>query len=133
MTPTSHPARTGLGLTSGVLSGFAALALIAGCASTPPPNEALAVAEAAVQRASTASTSESAPAALQLAVAKLAASRNALARGDHASARRLAEQATLDAQVAEQKAQAVRARIAATETQAAAEALREELNRKTPR
>jgi hypothetical protein len=109
------------------------MALAAGCASTPPPNEALAVAEAAVKRASTTSTTESAPAALQLAVAKLAASREAQARGDNASARWLAEQAALDAQVAEQKAQAARARIAATETQAAAEALREEINRKAPR
>lgn len=111
----------------------ATLALAAGCASTPAPNEAMAVAESAVQRASTASTTESAPAALQVAVAKLAASREAQARGDHATARWLAEQAALDAQVAEQKAQAVRARIAATETQAAAEALREEINRKAPR
>ena len=118
---------------SSLVALVAAMALAAGCASTPPPNEALAVAEAAVKRASTTSTTESAPAALQLAVAKLAASREAQARGDNASARWLAEQAALDAQVAEQKAQAARARIAATETQAAAEALREEINRKAPR
>ncbi len=128
--PTHHPKASRL---VALLATLAAMSLAAGCASTPPLNEALAVAEAAVKRAGTTSTTESAPAALQLAVSKLAASREAQARGDNATARWLAEQAALDAQVAEQKAQAARARIAATETQAAAEALREEINRKAPR
>jgi hypothetical protein len=112
---------------------LAALAALSGCASAPPPNEAMAVAEAAVTRASNPSTSDAAPAALAVAVNKLASSRAALARGETESARWLAEEAALDAQVADQQAQAVRARKAAQETQAAAAALREELNRKTPR
>ena len=45
----------------------AAVLLASGCASTPMPVEQLAVAEAAVQRASTASTRESAPAELGVA------------------------------------------------------------------
>jgi hypothetical protein len=110
-----------------------ALAALTACASALPPNEAMAVAEAAVTRASNPGTSDAAPAALAVAVNKLASSRAALARGETETARWLAEEAALDAQVADSQAQAARARKAALETQAAAQALREELNRKTPR
>jgi hypothetical protein len=112
---------------------LAASAALAACASTPLPNESMAVAEAAVTRASNPGTSEAAPAALAVAVNKLASSRAALTRGEMETARWLAEQAALDAQVADSQAQAVRARKAANETLAAAAALREELNRKSPR
>lgn len=112
----------------------AALALLlGGCASTPVPVEKMAVAEAAVQRASTTSTSETAAMQLRVATDKLAAARSALAGGDTARAGRLAEQAELDAQVAELHAQSVRSTKAAQETEDAARVLREEINRKTPR
>ena len=120
-------------LSFSALATLAASAALAACASTPPPNESMAVAEAAVTRASNPGTSEAAPAALAVAVNKLASSRAALTRGEMETARWLAEQAALDAQVADSQAQAVRARKAATETLAAAAALREELNRKSPR
>jgi hypothetical protein len=111
----------------------AAVLLASGCASTPMPVEELAVAEAAVQRASTASTRESAPAELGVAVAKLASARSAVTAGDAGRARLLADEATVDAQVAEMRAQAVRASKAARESEDAARVLREEINRKTPR
>ena len=107
-----------------------AMLLFAGCAAVPVPNEQMAVAEAAVSRASTANTGESAEAELRVAVDKLAAARAALARGEPALARRLAEQAELDAQVAELHAQSVRSRKAAQESEDAARALRDEINRK---
>ena len=107
--------------------------LLGGCASKPVPLQEMAVAEAAVQRASNSSTSESAPAELGVAVAKLAGARSALAAGDTDRARRLADEAVLDAQVAEMHAQAVRSTRSANETEEAARALREEINRKTPR
>jgi Domain of unknown function (DUF4398) len=107
--------------------------LLAGCASAPPPNEQMAVAEAAVARASTTSTTESAGPELRVAVAKLASARTALAAGEPLVARRLAEQATLDAQVAELHAQTVRSRKSAQESEDAARVLREEINRKTVR
>jgi hypothetical protein len=113
----------------------AALLLLAlgGCATAPMPTEQLAVAEAAVQRANTTSTQEAAPAELATAVGKLARARSAVTAGDAVLAGRMADEATVDAQLAEQHAQASRAALAARESDAAARVLREEINRKTLR
>jgi hypothetical protein len=109
----------------------AALAIaLAGCASAPVPSAQMAVAEAAVQRANTA---DNAGAELQVAIAKLASARQAVLNKDFERAAQLAEQAEADAQVAELHAQSTRSRKAAQESQDAARALREEINRKTPR
>jgi hypothetical protein len=110
------------------------LVLVLGaCASAPVPTEKLAVAEAAVERANTAGTSENAPGELQIALAKLASARQAATDKDYERARQLAEQAEVDAQVAELHAQSARSLKAAQESQAAARALTDEINRKTPR
>ena len=109
------------------------LLVAAGCATIPPPNEQMAVAQAAVQRASTAMTSEVAPAELGIAVAKLASAKSALAAGDSVRARRLADEATVDAQVAELSAQSARAQKAARDSADAARVLSEEINRKSVR
>lgn len=93
----------------------------------------MAVADAAVARASSTGTSTDAPAELQLATSKLASAHQAMQNKDMELASRLAEQAEIDAQVAELHAQSARSQRAATESQAAARALREEINRKTPR
>ena len=106
---------------------------LGGCASTPAPSEQMAVAEAAVQHANTSSTSESAAGELQVATDKLASARQAVTSKDYERAGRLAEQAEVDAQVAELHAQSARSRKAAQESQDAARALREEINRKTLR
>ena len=106
---------------------------LGGCASTPMPTEQLAVAEAAVQRANTTSTQESAPAELATAVGKLARARSAVTAGDAMLARRMADEATVDAQLAEQRAAAARAALAARESEDAARVLREEINRKSVR
>lgn len=111
---------------------LALVALLAGCASAPMPNEQLAVAEAAIQHANTASTSDNAAGELQIAIAKLNSARQAAGRKDYAVARQLAEQAEVDAQVAELHAQSMRSRKAAQESQDAARVLREEIGRKTP-
>jgi hypothetical protein len=105
--------------------------LLGACSSTPVPKEQMAVAEAAIEHASTSSTSDNAAGELQLAVAKLDAARAAMQSKDYVRARQLAEQAEVDAQVAELHAQSVRAGKAARESQAAESALRDELNRKT--
>lgn len=130
----SHPSihHRFVAVTTLALASAGAL-LASGCASTPMPVEQLAVAEAAVQRASTASTRESAPAELGLATTKLASARSAVAAGDANRARMLADEATADALVAEMRAQSVRATKAARESEDAARVLREEINRKTPR
>ena len=107
---------------------------VGGCASAPPPPDAkMAVAEAAVQHANTSSTSENAAGELQIAVTKLAGARQAAVAKDYARATQLAEQAELDAQVAELHAQSARSRKAAQESQDAARVLREEISRKAPR
>lgn len=103
--------------------------IMAGCSSTPAPDSKMAVAEAAVQNANTANTSEHAPRELQVAISKLASARQAYERKDYKEAHRLAEQAELDAQAAVIRAQAVSAAKAAEESQEAERALREEINR----
>ena len=103
------------------------------CASRPLPMQEMAVADAAVLRANGARTGQHAPAELAVAVAKLNSARTAMAAGNTDQARRLAHEATLDAQVAEQRADAVQSAAAARESDEAARALREEIIRKTPR
>lgn len=120
-------------LTPWKLAAMVVVAALSGCASTPAPVAEMAVAEAAVQAATTTGTRESAPAQLQLAIDKLARARQAMVDGDPPRARRLAEQAQLDAELAQVQAQAQRSRLAAQESQAAARALREELDRKVVR
>jgi Domain of unknown function (DUF4398) len=109
------------------------LAVVAGCASVPEPTEKMAVAEAAILRASTSGTSVDAARELQLATDKLTAARQAMSSKEYERAGQLAEQAAVDAQAAEIHAQAARSRKAAQETQDAARVLREEMNRKTVR
>lgn len=119
-------------IATGLLSVVFA-ATLAACAGAPPPNPQLALAEAAVQRASTSSTAELAPAELQRAKGKLTSAQEAQSRKDYVRAAELAEQAQVDAQVAEMHAQAARSRKAARETQDASRVLNEEINRKTTR
>ena len=109
------------------------LAVVAGCASVPEPSDKMAVAEAAILRASTSGTSADAARELQLATDKLTAARQAMNSKEYERAGQLAEQATVDAQAAEIHAQSARSRKAAQETQDAARVLREEMNRKTVR
>ena len=118
--------------TSGVVASFLVVAL-SGCVSTPPPTAQMAVADAAIQHANTSSTSEYAPGELQIAIAKLASAHQAETNKDYERAIQLAQEADVDAQVAEMHAQSARSRIAAQESLDAARALREEINRQTVR
>lgn len=107
-----------------------ALALIAaGCATTPIPNEQLAVAKASVQRAEQAGAPELAPVEMAAARDKLARAESAAANHDAAPATRLADQANADAQLAEAAAQEKRSRKAAMEADANLQALRQESQR----
>jgi len=103
--------------------------ILAACSSIPPPTAQMAVAESAVQRANTADTRTGAPGELQIAIAKLTSARAAFERKDYLLAGQLAQQTQVDAELAEALAQARTADVAAQETQAAARALRDELNR----
>lgn len=108
------------------------LITVSSFAGTPVSVEQMAVAEAAIQHANTSSTSENAPAELQIAIAKLASARQAVNSRDYDRAKQLAAEVEVDAQVAELRAQSARSRKAAQESQDAARVLREEINRKTP-
>ncbi len=115
------------------IAGLACAVLLAvsGCASAPPPlsGENLAVAASAVQHASTPGTSHDAAQELQIAQSKLASAREAFGNKQYQRADELAEQAQIDSRVAELHAQSERSLRAAQESQAAAAALRDEINR----
>jgi Domain of unknown function (DUF4398) len=113
-----------------LIRGAAAFSVVAfglsACASTPIPNEKIAVARASVQRAEQSGAPELAPVEMSAARDKLARAEKAAANHDAAPATQLAEQANVDAQLAEATAQQQRSRKAATEFDASMQALRQE-------
>jgi septal ring factor EnvC (AmiA/AmiB activator) len=115
-----------------LLAGTAAMALLGACASTPPPTDQMAVSTAALAHAASAGSAELAPIETSMARDKLARARNAIANNDNDLALDLAQQAQVDAQLAESKAESIKARKSAEAVQEANRALREELARKTP-
>lgn len=115
---------TNLGKVAGLC---AALAIsVAGCATTPIPNEKIAVAKSSVQRAEQAGAPESAPVEMAAARDKLARAEKAAADHDSLPATHLAEQADADAQLAEATAQQQRSHTAAVQFDANLRALRQE-------
>jgi hypothetical protein len=111
------------------MTGAAAAVLLVGlsaCASTPIPNEKIAVAKASVQRAEQSGAPELAPLELATARDKLARAEKAVADHDAEPATDLAEQANIDAQLAEATANQQRSHKAAMEFDASMQALRSE-------
>jgi len=100
---------------------------LAGCASTPPPREQLAVSRSTIEAAQTAGAAELAPAELQSAVTKFNQAQAAVHDGKPLLAKRFAESAEADAQVARSKASAERSRRAADEVMAGLSTLRQQL------
>ena len=115
--------------------GAAACAVIvvglAACASTPIPNEKIAVAKQSVQRAEQSGAPELAPVEMAAARDKLTRAEKAAADREAEPANRLAEQANVDAQLAEATAQQQRSRKAAAEFDASMQTLRSESMRST--
>jgi hypothetical protein len=106
------------------------IALIAaGCASTPIPNEQIAVAKSSVQRAEQNGAPELAPVEMSTARQELASAEKAAADHEALPATQWAEKANVDAQLAEATAQERRAHKAATEFDASMSALRLETQR----
>lgn len=101
------------------------------CASTPIPSEKIAVAKASLQRAEQSGAPELAPVELATARDKLARAEKAVADHDAQPATLLAEQANVDAQLAEATATQQKAHKAATEFDASMQALRQESMRAT--
>jgi hypothetical protein len=96
----------------------------AGCATSPVPNEKLAVARASVQRAEQAGAPQLAPVAMATARDKLTRAQAAAADHQPMPATQLAEQANIDAQLAEAMADRQKSAKAAAEFDASMQALR---------
>lgn len=108
-----------------------AAAFVAGCASVPAPTEQVAVSKAAVASAVSAGGAEFAAPDMSSAQDKLARANQAMAAEDYESARWLAEQAQVDADLAAAKARSAKAHKAAFAVQEDSRVLQEELNRKS--
>jgi hypothetical protein len=103
----------------------AALA-VSGCSAAQPPVATVASAEMAVRQADESPAPQHAQAELRVAREKLAAAQKALNDEDYEEARRLAEQATVDAQFAQAKANSVQTQQEAAELRKTIDALRDE-------
>jgi hypothetical protein len=104
---------------------------LAACVSTPLPNEKIAVAKESVQRAEQSGAPEFAPVEMAAARDKLMRAEKAATDREPEPANRLAEQANIDAQLAEATAQQQRSRKAAMEFDANMQTLRNESMRNT--
>lgn len=115
-------------------AGLAAIAVgTAAYASNPPvADETIAVAKTAVQRAEQSGAPQAAPVELAAARDKLARAEKANASHQLAQATMLAEQANIDAQVAEASAQQQRSHKAAVEFDSGMQALSQESMRSSP-
>jgi septal ring factor EnvC (AmiA/AmiB activator) len=107
--------------------GLSAAAL----AADPIPQEKIAVAKASVQRAEQAGAPELAPVEMAAARDKLARAEKAIADHNKQIATQLAEQADVDAQLAEATVQQQKSHKAATEFDASLQSLRQEAQRNT--
>ena len=104
---------------------------MAGCASTPAPIEQMAISRAAVSNASSAGGNEFAPLQLKSAMEKMDGAERAMTEKKYDQARQLAEQAQVDAQLAEATARSAKAQKAADAIQEDSRVLRQEIDRKT--
>lgn len=86
------------------------VALLAACASTPPPRTALDAAELAIEDARRLGAQDYAPVELGRAAQRLSAAGAAFAERDYAAAQRHAAQAELEAQLAQYRSRAATGR-----------------------
>ncbi|PHV05033.1 hypothetical protein CSQ96_22810 [Janthinobacterium sp. BJB412] len=115
---------------AGLLCSIAAMLALGACASQKTPATAdVAVSRAAVENATSAGAADLAPAEMQSARDKLMRANQALAAKDYGVARDLANQASVDAKLAQSKANSAKASTAADELQQSIRVLREELDR----
>lgn len=120
-------------MTGGVLSAITGITVLTtGCASMPPPTEQMAVSKAAVVGATSAGGNEFAPVELASAVEKMSAAEKALADEDFERAKRMAEQAQVDATLAETRTALAKAQLAVNNAKESNRILREEINRASP-
>lgn len=101
--------------------------LLAACATTPPDPRILENAQAAILRAEAAGGTEHAPLELRLASRRLALAQEAFDAGNIQGARHLADQAEIEAQLAQARTRAALLRITLEQKRQEYEALKAEL------
>ena len=119
-------------LMKGVTALAAGAAVLVACATNPLADEKIAVAKASVQRAEGSGAPELAPVELSAARDKLARAEQANTARNLLPATELAEQANVDAELAEATAQQQRSHKAAMEFDTSMETLRQESMRSSP-
>jgi len=112
------------------VAGAGLACLLGACASVPPPTEQIAVSQARIEDAQSAGAPALASVTYNEAQDKLDAARSAMASGDNLRARRLAQEAEVDARLAAERARASKTDQAYAEVQRSIEALRDELARR---
>src|SRR5262245_8652393 len=113
--------------------GLAVTLFVAACASIPPPNEQMAASRTAIESAEVAGANKTAPVEIAQAREKFTAAQLAANNGDNERARRFAEQALVDAQLAQAKASTAHSREGLEQAENAMRSLREETDRPTAR
>src|SRR5690349_12571803 len=91
----------GSGVMRGTFLAAGTLALAACANSTPAPTETVALADSNIRNAETAGAVQHSPVELNMAREKLEGARREMQKGDNEAARRLAEEAEVDARLAE--------------------------------
>ncbi|MBX2837100.1 MAG: DUF4398 domain-containing protein [Gammaproteobacteria bacterium] len=113
-----------------IFCGIAAAALtLGGCSSAPKPRTEIALTSTALQNAELAGAREYAPIELRQASEKSAAAETAMKKEEYEKAKRLSEQALVDAEFARAKAEAEKSRLALKEAQDNIQLLRTEMQR----
>lgn len=105
------------------------LLIVIGCASVPPPTEALQAAELSIANAEQARVADYASPELASAREKLAAAHAAVADEKMVAAQRLAEQSRADSELAIAKAATAKAKTVNDEMQKSTETLKQEMQR----
>ena len=111
------------------LAGIGAMAALVACASVPPPTETISAAELALGKAEQADAQRYARLEVYQAREKLEGAKRAVDQEENVEARRLAEKALVEAQLAEARADAARAEQNVAEIRANIEALQTETER----
>lgn len=108
---------------------FCGSLLVVGCATIERPHDQLSQAESAIEHAKASEASKQAPLPLRKAEDKLEKAHRAMDAKDYERARRFAEQALVDARLAEARAGAKEAKESAQDLEKTIESLKEEIDR----
>jgi septal ring factor EnvC (AmiA/AmiB activator) len=107
---------------------------LSGCAiKYLPPSSQLTIAASAISQAEKAGAYESAPVELKAARKKLEQAKESMKNQDNLTAKWLAEQATVDANLAEAKARSIKSQKTVQEIKESIETLKKEIERKSVR